>query len=111
MLGAAGEGGSAVQVVRICDLFEMLGAEKQRRSDLAAGEMAGQDNSERGPNADVRRALKALAQKRVPRLMIVDDDGVLKGVLSLSDRPSEKASGGTPPATLEKEKACKFKML
>ena len=67
------------------DLLIALGTRNRNASDLQVGEVMSKDLSLCAPNDDVRDALKIMAERQLHRLPVVDEDGVLKGILSLDD--------------------------
>jgi CBS domain-containing protein len=46
------------------------------------------------PGDDIRTALKTMAQQQLHRLPVVDEDGVVKGILSLNDVAIRAGSDG-----------------
>lgn len=71
------------------DLFIALGTQNRRPADLPVGEIMNQDVSICGPGDDVGQALKTMAKKKSHRLPVVDENGALKGILSIDDMRAE----------------------
>jgi len=79
------DGGRLVGMVTDRDLFIALGTQDRRASALAVGEVMRQDPAACAPGDDVRKALKTMAKEKIHRLPVVDESGVLKGILSIDD--------------------------
>ena len=79
------EDGRVVGTVTDRDLFIALGTSNRRPSELHVGEIMHRDIASCDPGSDIRTALRTMAQRRLRRLPVVDDQGTLKGILSLSD--------------------------
>jgi CBS domain-containing protein len=79
------EHGRVVGVVTDRDLCISLGIGNRRPSELPVAEIMRKDLVLCNPGSDVRSALKTMALRQVRRLPVVDEAGVLKGVLALSD--------------------------
>lgn len=79
------EDGKVVGIVTDRDLFIALGTSNRRPSELTMGEIMNTDLSLCGPSDNVQTALKAMAQAKLHRLPVVDEEGMLQGLLSLDD--------------------------
>ncbi len=79
------DGGRVVGVVTDRDLFISLGTSNRKPAELSVGEIMHKDLALCHPDDDIRTALKTMAQRQLRRLLVVDEAGALKGVLSLSD--------------------------
>ena len=79
------EGRRVVGIVTDRDLFIALGTSNRRAADLPIGEIMNRNLSICSPGDDVRNALKSMGQRQVRRLLVVDKDNTLKGILSMGD--------------------------
>jgi CBS domain-containing protein len=79
------DGRGVIGMVTDRDLLIALGTRNQRAADLPVGEVMNKDVALCAPDDDVREALKTMAQRQLHRLPVVDNDGTLKGMLSLDD--------------------------
>ena len=79
------DGRGVIGMVTDRDLLIALGTSNRNASDLPVGEVMKKDVSRCAPDDDVRDALTLMAQRQVHRLPVVDQDGALKGILSLDD--------------------------
>ena len=66
-------------------MFIALASQNRRASDLLVREVMRQEVSVCRPGDDVRQALNIMARQRVHRLPVVDEAGVLQGILSMDD--------------------------
>ncbi len=78
-------GGRPVGLVTGQDLFIALGTTNRRPSDLAVGEIMETDISHCAPDDHILTALRTMARRQVPRLAVVDQAGLFRGVLSMDD--------------------------
>jgi CBS domain-containing protein len=71
----------------ITDRDICMGAASKHRdpSTIAVAEIITGDTDACDPNTDVRDALKTMKEKRVRRLAVIDAEGNLQGILSMSD--------------------------
>ena len=67
------------------DLLIALGTSNRNAADLPVEQVMGKELSLCASGDNVRDALKIMAQQRLRRLPVVDNNGALKGILSLSD--------------------------
>src|SRR6185369_1229119 len=74
-----------IGIVTDRDLLIALGTSNRNAADLPVGEVMSKELSLCAPGDNVRDALKTMAQQRLRRLPVVDKNGALKGILSLSD--------------------------
>jgi CBS domain-containing protein len=88
------DGRRVIGIVTDRDLFIALGTSNRRAADLPIGEIMTRDLSLCGPDDDVRNALKTMGQRQVHRLLVVDKDGTLKGILSMDDIVLRAEGGG-----------------
>ncbi|MGA2881938.1 MAG: CBS domain-containing protein [Bryobacteraceae bacterium] len=79
------DGQRVVGMVTDRDLLIALGTSNRNAADLLVGEVMSKDLALCAPNDDVRQALKTMAERQLHRLLVVDEDGALKGSLSLDD--------------------------
>ena len=79
------DGGRPVGVVTDRDLFIALGTRNRRPSEIRVGEVMRTGLSSCAPEDDLRTAMKTMAQQQLRRLPVVDESGVLKGILSMND--------------------------
>lgn len=98
-------GGSVVGMVTDRDLFIALGTRNLNAADLAVGEVMNRDLAICAPDDDVRDALKTMAQHQIHRLPVVDQDGALKGILSLDDIALRAEADGLAKDLLKTMKA------
>ncbi len=79
------DGGKVVGIITDRDLFIALGTRNQNASDVPVGEVMDGDLALCTPEDDIRGALTTMAQRQLHRLPVVDNDGSLKGILSIDD--------------------------
>jgi len=79
------DGGRVVGIVTDRDLFIALGTQNRRPADVPLGEIMRPSPSVCSPEEDLHRALDTMAKERVRRLPVVDESGMLQGVLSIDD--------------------------
>jgi len=84
-LPVVADGGQVIGMVTDRDLFIALGTQNRRAADLAVGEIMHVNPSVCSPQEDLRHALQTMARQRVRRLPVVDESGVLQGILSIDD--------------------------
>ncbi len=99
------DGGRIVGIVTDRDLFIALGTRNQRAADLPVSEIMNHEVLICSPEDDLRVALKTMAQERVHRLPVVDQDGALQGILSIDDVVSRAESDGLSKEVLRTMKA------
>ncbi len=75
------DGRRVVGMVTDRDLLIALGTSNRNAADLLVGEVMNKDLALDAPNDDVRQALKTMAERQLHRLLVVDEDGALKGIL------------------------------
>ncbi len=93
-LPVVADGGRLAGVVTDRDLFIALGTSDRRASELPVSDVMHCSLSLCKPEDDVRTALSTMAQQRLHRLPVVDEEGALKGILSLSDLARRVGSNG-----------------
>ena len=74
-----------IGIVTDRDLFIALGTRNQRAGELPVGEIMNRDLAYCSPEDDVRDALHTMAERQSHRLPVVNEDGSLKGILSIDD--------------------------
>jgi CBS domain-containing protein len=99
------DGGHVVGMVTDRDLFIALGTQNRRPADLAVGELMNRDLAICAPGDDLRQALKTMAEKQYHRLPVVDENGVLKGILSIDDIVLRAEADGLSKDVLKAMKA------
>jgi CBS domain-containing protein len=77
------------------DICVAVATKHRRAEEIMVGEVASSTLHHVHPDDDVRVALDTMRSERVRRLPVVDDDGRLEGIVSLSDvvRSASKSSG------------------
>ena len=85
-----------VGIVTDRDLFIALGTSNRKAADPPIGEIMTRDLSLCGPGDDVLSALKTMGQRQVHRLVVVDKDRTLKGILSMGDIVLRAERGDLP---------------
>ena len=65
--------------------FVHCASKPKSKSVRSSGEVMRQEGSVCRPGDDVRQALNIMAKQRVHRLPVVDETGVLQGILSMDD--------------------------
>lgn len=88
------DGKRVIGIVTDRDLFVALGTSNKRAADLPIGEIMTRNLSLCRPDDDVRNALKTMGQRQVHRLLVVDKEGTLKGILSTDDIVLRAEVGG-----------------
>jgi CBS domain-containing protein len=99
------DGRGVVGMVTDRDLLIALGTSNRNAADLLVGEVMNKDLALCAPNDDVRHALKTMAERQLHRLLVVDKDGALKGILSLDDIALRADSDGISKDLLKTMKA------
>lgn len=99
------DGGHVVGMVTDRDLFIALGTQNRRPADLAVGELMNRDLAICAPGDDLRQALKTMAEKQSHRLPVVDENGALKGILSIDDVVLRAEADGLSKDVLKAMKA------
>ncbi len=79
------DSGQVVGIVTDRDLFIALGTQNRPASELPVGEIMHREPSVCAPDDDIRNAMTVMAQQRVHRLLVVDESGALRGILSIDD--------------------------
>jgi len=79
------DSGRVIGIVTDRDLFIALGTQNRRAADLPVGEIMRQGPSVCAPGDDLRHALKTMAKEHIHRLLVTDESGALKGILSMDD--------------------------
>ncbi|MGD0668586.1 MAG: CBS domain-containing protein [Bryobacteraceae bacterium] len=87
-------GGHVVGIVTDRDLFIALGTSNKRAAEVVIGEIMNRELSLCAPGDDVRAAMKTMGQRKLQRLVAVDKDGRLKGILSIDDLVLQAGAGG-----------------
>jgi CBS domain-containing protein len=82
VIGAAGR---VAGVITDRDIALALLNTSRKPVNIAAREVMSRELFSVLPDADVRKALVTMQEHRVRRLPVVDDDGRLKGILSIDD--------------------------
>jgi CBS domain-containing protein len=99
------DGGHVVGMITDRDLFIALGTQDRRPADLPVGEIMNRDLSICAPGDDLRQALKTMAEKQSHRLPVVDENGALKGILSIDDIVLRAEADGLSKDVLKAMKA------
>lgn len=79
------EDGRVVGMVTDRDLFIALGTGNRNAGDLPVGEIMGREVFSCRPSDEIGSALSTMAGKRIRRLPVIREDGVLQGIISLYD--------------------------
>jgi len=84
-----------VGVITDRDICVAVATKHRRAEEIMVGEVVSSTLHHVRPDDDVRAALDTMRSERVRRLPVVDDDGRLVGIVSLSDvvRSASKSSG------------------
>jgi CBS domain-containing protein len=67
------------------DFFIALGTRDKRPSELTVHEVMSDEVATCTPDCEARRALNLMESHKVRRLPVVDQDGLLRGMISLND--------------------------
>ena len=94
-----------IGIVNDRDLLIALGTSNRNAADLPVGEVMSKDLSLCALGDNVRDALKTMARQRLRRLPVVDKNGALKGILSLSDSVLQADTDDLPDDLLTTMKA------
>ncbi len=96
------ERGILLGIVTDRDLTIALGTRDRRASTLRADECMTRDVETCNPDEDLQDALEVMLARRVRRVPIVDRDGRLEGMVSLSDivQASSRPGAAIPAASL-----------
>jgi CBS-domain-containing membrane protein len=87
-------GGRVVGMITDRDLLIALGTSNRRASEVMVGEVMHGNPSVCVTTDTVGAALKAMAERQVRRLPVVDAGGSLKGILSMNDIAQHAGSDG-----------------
>lgn len=85
VLPVVADGGKAIGVITDRDIAIAMGTRKQTASAIPVKEVMSARLFTVSPEDDIHAALKLMRKERVHRLPVVNNDGVLKGILSLND--------------------------
>ncbi len=85
LLPVVADEGKAIGVITDRDIAIALGTRNQIAADLPVGEVMSARLFTASPDDDIHAALKLMRLEKLHRLPVVDNDGVLKGILSLND--------------------------
>lgn len=99
------DGRGVIGIVTDRDLLIALGTSNRNASDLPVGEVMNKDLALCAPDDDVRDALKTMARRQLHRLPVVDEDGALRGILSLDDVSLRAEADGISRELLKTMKA------
>jgi CBS domain-containing protein len=95
-------GGAAVGVLTDRDICMAAASKDRRPSDVSVAEVMMRQLYSCPPEADIREALQIMREKRVRRLPVIDEKGILRGILSLDD-VAVKTRMADKPAELSAE--------
>ena len=95
MLPVVNDRGSVNGLITDRDICIAVGTKGRRASDITVGEVISGEVFACAPDDDVRTALETMQKARVRRLPVIDREGGLLGILSMSDmvRCAEKNNG------------------
>lgn len=95
VLPVVDEARKAIGVVTDRDICIALCTRNARPSELTVGDVAKPRVLSCTPNEDVRAALGTMREGKIHRLAVVDDGGILEGVISMDDivMGAEKGDG------------------
>lgn len=85
VLPVVADGGKAIGVITDRDIAIAVGTRNKIASDVPVKEVMSTQLYTALPEDDIDTALKLMRQEKVHRLPVVNNDGVLKGLLSLND--------------------------
>ncbi len=85
LLPVVGSDKKLIGVVTDRDICIAMGTRNRLAGDLTVGEIATQKIFTCQPTDEIHEALDAIAYNRVRRLPVVDEHGVLQGMLSMDD--------------------------
>jgi CBS domain-containing protein len=89
--------GKVLGMITDRDICIALATRHQRADDVTAGEVISRTVATCAPDEDIHAALKTMQNRQLRRLPVVDANGRLQGILSLSDivRRAENTTGKT----------------
>jgi len=95
MLPVVNGNGSVTGIITDRDICIAAGTKGRRASDIRVGEVISGEVFACAPDDDVRIALETMQQARVRRLPVINREGMLLGILSMSDvlKCAEKNNG------------------
>jgi len=85
VLPVIADGGKAIGVITDRDIAIAVGTKNRIASDVPVREVMSTRVYTASPEDDIHTALKLMRKEKVHRLPVVNNDGVLKGILSLND--------------------------
>lgn len=85
VLPVVADGGKAIGVITDRDIAIAVGTRNKIASDVPVKEVMSAQLYTASPEDDIHTALKLMRKEKVHRLPVVNNDGVLKGILSLND--------------------------
>jgi CBS domain-containing protein len=85
VLPVVADEGKAIGVITDRDIAIALGTRNKIAADLPVAEVMSARLVTASPEEDIHTALKLMRKEKLHRLPVVNNDGVLKGILSLND--------------------------
>lgn len=85
ILPAVIDGGKVVGLITDRDICMAAAIQNRNLSNIAVDEVYSGDVYSCKPEDDVRTVLLTMREKKVRRLAVIDDDGILMGMLSMND--------------------------
>jgi CBS domain-containing protein len=79
------DGGKVVGMITDRDMAVALGTRDRRASDIAVRDVISGELYSCHPEDDIHTALKTMRKDKIRRLPVVDETGVLQGILSMND--------------------------
>jgi CBS domain-containing protein len=113
VLPVVADGGKVVGVITDRDIAIALGTKARPAPEITAGEvMSGQVYACR-PEDDIHTALKTIRRDKVHRLPVIDEEGNIRGILSMNDvvLQAEQPDGRKKAALTYEDAVNTFKAL
>lgn len=104
VLPVVADGGKAIGVITDRDIAIALGTRNMIASDVPVKEVMSAQLYAASPEDDIHTALKLMRKEKVHRLPVLTPDGILKGILSLTDVSLQAANAAgkkTPELSYE----------
>lgn len=93
MLPVVNENGKVIGVLTDRDVSVALGTRNRLASEITAGEVATMEPMICGAEDDVHEAMQTMAKAKVRRLVVVNKEGLLQGILSMDDLVAQAQMG------------------
>jgi CBS domain-containing protein len=84
-LPVVADGGRVIGILTDRDIAMAVGTRNRRPAEIPVSEVMSKDVYFCGPDDDIHAALKTMRKDRVRRLPVIDEQGTLRGIVSMND--------------------------